>query len=245
MDPILLHNCLLEFLGTFVLLLLGDGVVANVCLNKTKGKAGGWIVITMGWGLAVMSGIFIAHDAGAHLNPAVSIGLAAAGWFKWSWVIPYSIAQLLGGFFGALVVYLIYKDHYDKTEDGMTILGTFCTMPEIEGHKLRNFVTETIATFVLVLMIICVVGTYGDPVNTGAVAAWPVTMVIVSIGVSLGGPTGYAINPARDLPPRFAHSILPIKNKRDSGWSYSWVPVFGPILGCLIAAGVGHIMGFC
>lgn len=250
MDAILLHNCLLEFLGTFVLLLLGDGVVANVVLNKNKGQNGGWIVITLGWGLAVMSGVFIAHDAGAHLNPAVSLGLATAGLFPWAAVIPYSIAQCLGGFLGASVVYIMYKDHYDATSDNPTaVLDTFCTRPEIEGHQIRNFFVEAIATAVLVVMIISI-GTYAEiggqaAVNPGAVQAWPITMVIVSIGVSLGGTTGYAINPARDLPPRIAHAVLPIKNKRDSNWGYAWVPVFGPLAGCVIAALICQGMGFC
>lgn len=243
MDSQLLYNCALEFLGTIILVLLGDGVCACMGLNKSKGKGGGWVVITLAWGLAVMAGVFVAHDSGAHLNPAVSIGLACAGMFPWANVLPYCVAQMLGGFIGAVLVWVVYKDHFDATDDPEGKLGTFCTMPAIENKPL-NFLQEVICTFVLVLLIICI-GNYADAANLGANGAWPVTMVIVSIGMSLGGVTGYAMNPARDLSPRIAHAILPIKGKRDSGWGYAWVPVFGPIVGGALAAAVALLYHFC
>ena len=243
MDSTLLYNCALEFLGTLVLVLLGDGVCACMGLNKSKGQGGGWIVITLAWGLAVMAGVFIAHNSGAHLNPAVSIGLAIAGMFPWSSVVPYIIAQMIGGFIGAILVWIVYKDHFDATDDPEGKLGTFCTMPAIENKPL-NFLQEAICTFLLVLLIICI-GNYADVANLGPNGAWPVTMVIVSLGMSLGGVTGYAMNPARDLSPRLAHAILPIKGKRDSGWGYSWVPVFGPIFGAAVAALVAGLYHFC
>ncbi len=244
MDSTLLYNCALEFLGTLILVLLGDGVCACMGLNKSKGQGGGWIVITLGWGLAVMAGVFVAHASGAHLNPAVSIGLAAAGLFPWENVLPYSVAQMIGGFVGAILVWIMYKDHFDATDDPDGKLGTFCTMPAID-NKPRNFLQEVVCTFVLVLLIICL-GTYGsDVANIGGNSAWPVTMVIVSIGMSLGGVTGYAMNPARDLSPRIAHAILPMKGKRDSGWGYSWVPVLGPIAGAVLAALVASLYHFC
>lgn len=244
MDSTLLYNCALEFLGTLILVLLGDGVCACMGLNKSKGQGGGWIVITLGWGLAVMAGVFVAHASGAHLNPAVSIGLAAAGLFPWENVLPYSVAQMIGGFVGAILVWIMYKDHFDATDDPDGKLGTFCTMPAID-NKPFNFLQELVCTFVLVLLIICL-GTYGsDVANIGGNSAWPVTMVIVSIGMSLGGVTGYAMNPARDLSPRIAHAILPMKGKRDSGWGYSWVPVLGPIAGAVLAALVASLYHFC
>ena len=243
MDPVLLRNCALEFIGTLVMILLGDGVCAGMGLNKSKGKGGGWIVITIAWGLAVMAGVFIAHDSGAHLNPAVSFGLAIAGLFPWANVIPYVIAQMIGAFLGAVLVWVVYKDHFDATDDPEGKLTIFCTMPAIENKPL-NFLQEAICAFVLVLLIICI-GTYTGGVNVGGNSAWPITMVIVSIGMSLGGVTGYAMNPARDLGPRIAHAILPIKGKRDSGWGYSWVPIFGPLAGAALAAAVGYLFSFC
>ncbi len=238
---------LFEFIGTLVLILLGDGVCAATSLNKSKAKGAGWVVITMGWGFAVMVGVFIAGSvSGAHLNPAVSIGCAIAGTMEWAAVPGYVIAQMLGGFAGAALVWLFYKDHYDATEDGDAKLGTFCTMPAIEGHKFRNFFCETVATWLLVFVILvfgvdCNVPTLDATgqhlhIGMGNLGAFPVTCLIMAIGMSLGGATGYAINPARDLSPRIAHAILPMKNKRDSGWGYSWVPVAGPIAGAALAA---------
>lgn len=236
-----------EFIGTMVLILLGDGVCAATSLNSSKAKGAGWIVITMGWGFAVMVGVFIAGSiSGAHLNPVVSLGCAIAGTMEWSLVPGYVIAQLLGGFAGAVLVWMFYKDHYDATPDGDTKLGTFCTMPAIEGHRLRNFFCEAVGTWLLVFVIL-VFGFDGNiptldadgdhlHIGMGELGALPVTFLIMAIGMSLGGATGYAINPARDLAPRIAHAILPIKGKRDSGWSYAWVPVLGPVAGAAAAA---------
>ena len=210
MEITLFTKCLFEFIGTLVLVLLGDGVVASTVLKQSKGFNGGWAVITIAWGLAVMCGVLIAGPySGAHLNPAVSVGLAVAGSFPWAFVPGYIAAQLLGGFCGAVLVYVYYKDHFDATDDPATKLGVFCTMPAIMD-KPRNLFCEFLGTFLLVF-------------------------VILAIGMSLGGTTGYAINPARDLPPRVAHSILPIRGKGTSGWGYSWVPVTGPVLGALAA----------
>lgn len=233
----LLTKCLFELVGTFVLILLGDGVVACTTLNKSKGFGGGWVVITLGWGLAVMCGVFIAGPySGAHLNPAVTLGLAAAGKFAWSGVLPYIVAQMLGGFLGAVAVYLFYKDHFDATEGGDTKLGVFCTMPAVRKEG-RNFFCEALATWLLVFVILVFSTAENTPVvGMGSLGAIPVTCLIMAIGMSLGGATGYAINPARDLAPRIAHAILPIKGKRDSGWGYSWVPVLGPMLGGAVAA---------
>ena len=230
-------KCLVEFIGTAVLVLMGDGVVAGTTLKQTKGYNAGWGVITFAWGFAVMCGAFIASPySGAHLNPALSIGMAIAGVFPWSEVPAYIVAQLLGGFVGAVLVYLFYKDHYDVTDDPDTKLGTFCTMPAIM-NKPRNLFCELVGTFILVFVILCLALEGNVPqVGMGAIGVFPVTCLIMAIGMSLGSTTGYAINPARDLPPRLAHCLLPIKGKRDSGWGYSWVPVVGPIIGSCLAA---------
>ena len=181
-----------------------------------------------------MCGVFVAHDSGAHLNPAVSLGLALAGQFAWSSFVPYVIAQMLGGFCGACLVWLFYKDHFDATaDDPAAVLGCFCTAPAIR-NKWSNLFSEIIATFVLVFLIFCV-GTYKIPVP-GGVSAWPVTMIIVSIGMSLGATTGYAMNAARDLAPRLAHALLPVKGKKGSDWEYAWIPVVGPLAGAALAA---------
>ena len=236
-----------EFIGTMVLILLGDGVCAATGLERSKAKGGGWVVIAMGWGFAVMTGVFIAGSvSGAHLNPVVSISCALAGSMEWSAVPGYVIAQMLGGFVGALLVWLFYKDHFDATSDPDTKLGTFCTMPAIEGHKVRNFFCEALAAWLLVFVILIFGVDSNIPhldaegihlhIGMGELGALPVTFLIMAIGMSLGGATGYAINPARDLAPRIAHAILPIKGKRDSGWGYSWVPVAGPIVGGIAAA---------
>ena len=233
----LLTKCLFELIGTLVLILLGDGVVAGSTLQKSKGFGAGWVVITLGWGFAVMCGVFIAGPySGAHLNPAVTLGLAAAGKFAWAEVLPYICAQMIGGFLGAILVYIFYKDHFDATEDPNAKLGVFCTMPAIR-NPWRNFFCEAIATWLLVFVIMAFATEGNTPtLGMGSLGAFPVTMLIMSIGMSLGGATGYAINPARDLAPRIAHAILPIKGKRSSGWSYSWVPVAGPLAGGLLAA---------
>lgn len=227
---------LAEFLGTLVLILVGDGVCACTSLEGSKGKGGGWVVVTLAWGLAVMCGVFIAGPySGAHLNPAVSIGLAIAGSLAWSMVPGFILAQMAGGFCGALLVYAFYKDHYDATACPDTKLGTFCTMPAIEGHKLRNLFCEAVATWLLLFSILM----FSAEGNEGLseIGPLPVTMLIMAIGMALGGATGYAINPARDLAPRIVHAIVPFKSqKRDSGWAYSWVPVAGPVIGAAAAA---------
>jgi len=237
-----------EFIGTMILVLLGDGVVANVCLKGTKGNAGGWIVITMGWGLAVFTAVAIAGEfSGAHINPAVTIALAAAGKFAVAKVPLFLIAQFLGGAAGALLVWLFYKDHYDLTTDEGAILATFATGPAIRNPA-RNLLCEVIGTFVLLLAVLyasCPTFTSGTEevkVGMGCLGAIPVALVVMGIGLSLGGATGYAINPARDLGPRLVHQLLPIKNKGTSDWAYSWVPIVGPILGALLAA---FICCFC
>ncbi len=240
---------LFEFIGTLVLVLLGDGVCAACSLNKCKSKGAGWVVITLGWGFAVMTGVLIAGPvSGAHLNPAVTLGLAIFGSFPWADVFGYIVAQMLGGFIGAVLVYVFYKDHYKATADEPdTMLGTFCTGPAIRSSW-RNFLSEVIATCLLVFVIIAL-GTKGNAFSvagvaagTGALGSFPVTCVIMSIGMSLGATTGYALNPARDLSPRCAHAILPIEGKRDSDWGYSWVPVAGPMVGAAIAAGLGLLV---
>lgn len=233
----LLAKCIFEFLGTLVLILLGDGVCCATSLDKSKAKGAGWLTVTLGWGFAVMCGVFIAGPySGAHLNPAVTLGFALAGQFDWNMVLPYIAAQMLGGFAGALLVYAFYKDHFDATEDADTKLGVFCTMPAIM-NKWRNFLCEAVASWLLVFTILVLGNKENLPeIGMGELGAFPVTMLIMAIGISLGGATGYAINPARDLAPRIAHAILPIKGKRDSGWGYSWIPVAGPVFGGLFAA---------
>ncbi len=230
-------KCVFEFIGTLVLVLLGDGVVASNLLNKSKGQNGGWVVVTMAWGFAVMCGVFISGPySGAHLNPAVSIGLAAAGQFSWAYVPAYIAAQMLGGLAGAVLVYVFYKDHFDVTDDPEAKLAIFCTMPAIPD-KGRNLFCEFVGTWLLVFVILSFSTSGNTPeVGLGSIGSFPVTMLVMAIGMSLGGATGYAINPARDLAPRIAHAILPIKGKRDSGWGYSWIPVVGPVLGGLFAA---------
>lgn len=235
----LFTKCLFEFVGTAILILFGDGVVASTVLKKSKGENGGWVVITMAWGLAVMLGVFISGPySGAHLNPAVTIGLAAAKSFSWDLVVPYIISQMLGGFVGAVLVYIYYKDHYDATDDQAAKLATFCTAPAIRNYG-RNLISEIIGTFILVFVILALATQGNTPeLGMGSLGAFPVAMLIVALGMSLGGTTGYAINPARDLAPRFAHFILPIKGKGSSDWKYAWVPVVGPIIGAFLAAGL-------
>ena len=232
-----MHNYLLEFLGTLILVLMGDGVCAAVTLNKSKAQNAGWVVIALGWGLAVMCGVFVAHDSGAHLNPAVTLAMCLTGGLGWAEFIPYVVAQMIGGFVGACLVWLVYKDHFAATSDQPdAMLGCFCTAPAIR-NTWNNLFSEAVCTFVLLLGILCF-GTYGTTVNIGADSALPVTLLIMAIGMSLGSTTGYAMNAARDLSPRLAHALLPIPGKRDSDWSYSWVPVVGPLLGAAAAAGV-------
>ena len=240
MEVTLWTKCVFDFIGTLVLVLMGDGVCAATTLERSKAKGAGWIVITLAWGFAVMAGVFIAGPySGAHLNPAVSLGLAVAGTFPWNEVLPYCVAQMLGGFVGAGLVYLYYKDHYKaSTGNPDGILGTFCTMPAID-HKPANLFSEILATCVLIFLILAIGTQANTPaVGLGSIGAFPVTAIIMSIGMSLGGTTGYALNPARDLGPRCIHALIPLEGKRDSGWGYSWIPVVGPMVGCVIAAGL-------
>jgi glycerol uptake facilitator protein len=222
-----------EFTGTALLILLGDGVVANNILSKTKGNNGGWIVITFGWAMAVFVGVFIAaSSSGAHLNPAVTLAFAIKGDFAWNLVPLYVGAQMLGAMAGALVCWLAYRQHFDQTADADLQLAVFCTGPAIRS-KGNNLLTEVIGTFVLVWGVMFI----ARPTSSlGALDALPVGLLVLAIGLSLGGPTGYAINPARDLGPRIIHAVLPMRGKRNSDWSYSWVPVLGPLIGGLLAA---------
>ena len=228
-----MNNFLFEMIGTAFLILLGDGVVANVVLNKTKGNNSGWIVITFGWGIAVFVGVYIsAAHSGAHLNPAVSIALAAAGKFDWANVPIYIAGQFAGAMIGAFLVWITYKQHFDETADADAKLAVFCNGPAIK-NTFFNLATEVIATFALVFGVLFITGA---DMKLGSLDALPVALLVLGIGLSLGGPTGYAINPARDLGPRIMHFILPIKGKRDSNWGYSWIPVVGPVAGGLLAA---------
>jgi len=222
-----------EFFGTAIILVFGGGVVANVVLNKTKGNNSGWIVISFGWAVGVFTGILIAAPfSGAHLNPAVTLALVIAGKFSLSLLPIYICAQLLGAMFGALLVWLAYKKHFDATDDGDAKLAVFCTSPNIRSYW-YNVLTEVIGTYVLTLAVLYMAK---PEVGLGALSALPVSAVVLGLGLSIGGPTGYAINPARDLGPRIMHYILPIPLKRDSDWKYSWVPILGPLLGATIAA---------
>jgi glycerol uptake facilitator protein len=246
---------LAELIGTTILIILGDGVVANVVLNKTKGNGGGWIVITFGWGMAVFVGVFcVSKFSGAHLNPAVTIAMAAThhGGFEWAQVPQYIGAQMLGAFIGAVLVYFFYREHFNVTDDPSLKLAVFCTAPNIRGLG-TAFFCEVIGTFLLVLPIFLMVDPsfamdLGAParkdvaVGLGAIGALPVGLLVFAIGLSLGGTTGYAINPARDLGPRIAHAILPIRGKRDSDWGYAWIPVVAPIVGALLAASAAILL---
>jgi len=223
-----------EFIGTMLLIIMGDGVVANVVLNKTKGHNSGWIVITFGWAMAVFLGVYASVKLGGsgHLNPAVTIAATAFNNFDSSLLPTYILAQFAGAITGAIIVWLAYKQHFDATDDKDEKLAVFCCAPAIR-NPFFNLLTEMIGTFVLVLGALAM----SKPASSlGTLDALPVGLLVLGIGLSLGGPTGYAINPARDLGPRIAHFILPIKNKRDSDWGYSWIPVIGPIIGALIAA---------
>ena len=230
-----------EFIGTMILVLLGNGVVANVVLNRTKGSGGGWIVVTFGWGMAVFVAVSCTATAsGGHLNPAVTLGLLAAGRFDGP-VAGYILAQMAGAMMGAILVYLCYINHYSVTTDGDAKLATFATGPAIPNTA-ANLFSELVGTFVLVFAVLMSeLPTFGPEKQTlglGSLGAVPVGLLVLGIGLSLGGTTGYAINPARDLGPRIIHAILSFSNKRDSNWSYSWIPVVGPVLGGLLAAGI-------
>ena len=232
-----------EYLGTFILILMGTGVCANSSLKDTFAKGADWVLISFGWGLGVYLGVIIAGpSSGAHLNPAVTIGLAVAGKFAWADAPLYIIAQLLGAISGAFLTWLLYADHYNRTEDSGTIKGTFCTSPAIKNTP-RNVLSEVTGTFVLILVVLFIAGPefklagiIDVKIGMGSVGALPVALLVVAIGMSMGGLTGYAINPARDLGPRIIHALVPIKTKGTSDWGYAWIPIVGPILGAVIAA---------
>lgn len=245
-----------EVIGTAILIIFGGGVVANVVLNETKGNGSDWIVIAWGWAIGVFMGVFtISQVSGGHINPAVTIGLAAAGLFDWAQVPAYIVAQTVGAFLGGVVVWLAYKDHFAATEDEDLKLAIFSTAPEIRNYP-ANVLTEIIGTFVLVFAVLYMgdAGFFdaasGEVLQTiiidgqevgfglGALSALPVALIVLGLGLSLGGPTGYAINPARDFGPRVAHAVLPFPHKGPSDWAYAWVPIVGPILGALFAAGL-------
>lgn len=235
-----MHPFLGEFLGTAILIILGEGVVANVVLNKTKGNNSGWIVITFGWAIAVFTGIFVAsHFSKAHLNPAFTLAAAYIGnGFGWADVPAYVGGQILGAMTGSLIVWIAYKLHFNATADADLKLAVFCTSPAIRSTP-NNLITEMIGTFILVFAALYIAA----PASTlGALDALPVALVVLGVGLSLGGPTGYAINPARDLGPRIMHAILPIPGKRDSDWSYAWIPVLGPIMGGMLAGVVFKLL---
>ena len=224
-----------ELIGTMFLIALGNGVVANVVLSKTKGNNSGWIVITFGWAMAVFIGVYAAsHGSDAHLNPAVTLAMACFRDFSMAEVPVYIAGQMCGAMLGSLLVYLAYKQHYDATDDATLKLATFSTIPAIRNVT-ANLTTEIIGSFFLVFGVLFI----AKPGSSlGALDALPVGLLVLAIGLSLGGPTGYAINPARDLGPRLMHAILPMKGKGSSDWSYSWIPIVGPLIGGLLAAGI-------
>lgn len=245
-----MHPYLAEFLGTLLLVLLGNGVVANVVLPRTKGHAAGWIVITLGWGMAAFVAVWCVGEAsGAHLNPAVTLGLWSAGKFATTKLLGYIAAQMAGGFVGSVLVLIVYWDHYRASDNPGDKLATFCTAPAIRNAP-SNLFSEILGTAVLVLAVLLAVepsismggepaGSLDEPsmkMGLGSLGALPVGLLILSIGLSLGGTTGYALNPARDLSPRFAHALLPVPGKGDGDWGYAWIPVVGPLLGGLLAA---------
>lgn len=230
-----------EMIGTALLILLGNGVVANVVLSETKADNANWNTIALGWGMAVFVAVFsVAAISGAHLNPAVSLGLAIAGKFRWSILPGYLISQLVGAMIGAVLVWLFYRPHLAKTPDRDLKMAAFCTSPAIRD-SLSNFMCESMGTSVLVFAVLQLAQ---PTVGLGALDALPVGLLVLSIGLSLGGTTGYAINPARDLGPRIMHALLPIPGgKRHSDWGYAWIPVLGPLFGAIVAAGLYLLLG--
>lgn len=248
-----------EIIGTMILVLLGDGVVANVLLRQSKGENSGWIVITFGWGMGVAMAVYsVGAISGAHINPAVTVGLASIGAFAgafsgWAMVPVYIAGQMIGAFIGACLVYLAYLNHWEPTADPALKLGVFCTAPEIP-NTVANFLTEVIGTAMLVFGVVAIAANVGQidqaaEIDLQAVFSFGILPLIIgllvfAIGLSLGGPTGYAINPARDLGPRIAHAVLPIPGKGGSDWGYSWIPVAGPLVGGVIGAVLYTILGF-
>jgi glycerol uptake facilitator protein len=238
---------LAEFIGTMILILLGDGVVAGVLLRNSKAENSGWIVITLGWGMAVAMAVYsVGWISGAHINPAVTIGVATIGLLEWAQVPGYIIAQILGAFVGAVLVWLAYLPHWEETADPGLKLGVFSTAPAIR-NTVANLVTEIIGTAMLVFGVVAILNTFtagGEELAWGGLFPLLIGLLVLAIGLSLGGPTGYAINPARDLGPRIAHAVLPITGKGGSDWGYSWIPVVGPIIGGIIGATLYNILGF-
>jgi glycerol uptake facilitator protein len=249
-----MQTLLAEAVGTLILVLLGDGVVANVLLERSKGQKGGWIVVATGWGVAVALAVYaVGRISGAHLNPAVTIGLASIGSFPWADVPGYIAAQMVGAFLGAVLVWLAYLPHWQVTPDANLKLGVFCTNPSIR-QPVANVITEIIGTAVLVFGVLAIAANAqmltkpGDVdlsvVFSRGLQPLLVGILVLGIGLSLGGPTGYAINPARDLGPRLAHAVLPIPGKRDPDWSYAWIPVVAPLIGGVLGAVLYSIVGF-
>jgi glycerol uptake facilitator protein len=244
---------LAEVVGTMLLVILGDGVVANVCLARTKGHGSGWIVIATGWGLAVALAVYaVGRISGAHINPAVTLGLASIGAFDLALVPGYIAAQMLGGFLGAIVVWLAYRPHFEATDDAPTVRGVFCTAPEIRSWG-DNFMAEVVGTVVLVFGVLAIGANAGElragEIDLSAVFSmglnpFLVGVLVWGIGLSLGGPTGYAINPARDLGPRLAHAVLPLRARGDSDWGYAWIPILGPIVGGIVGAWLFRLLGY-
>ena len=238
---------LAEFIGTMILILLGDGVVAGVLLRNSKAENSGWIVITFGWGMAVAMAVYaVGWISGAHINPAVTIGLASIGAFEWAQVPGYIIAQFLGAFTGAVLVWLAYLPHWEETADAGLKLGVFSTAPAIY-NTVANLITEIIGTAMLVFGVVAIVSNFtagGGELPFDGLFPLLIGLLVLGIGLSLGGPTGYAINPARDLGPRIAHAVLPIAGKGGSDWGYSWIPVVGPIIGGILGAWLYNILGF-
>jgi glycerol uptake facilitator protein len=238
-----------EFLGTFILILLGNGVVANVNLDKTHSHGSGWIVITAGWAMAVFVAVLATADiSGAHINPAVTLGLAFSGLFEWAKVFPFILAQMLGAMLGAFTVYIFFRNHFNVTATPGAKKACFCTAPAIRHYR-NNFFSEFVGTFVLVLAVLLITmpqlqyESFGSTkVGLGSLGALPVALVVFSLGLSLGGTTGYAINPARDLGPRIVHAFLPLKNKDNTDWEYSWVPALGPVAGAAFASVVHYFI---
>ena len=244
---------LAELAGTMLLVILGDGVVANVCLARTKGHGSGWIVIATGWGMAVALAVYaVGRISGAHINPAVTLGLASIGAFDLALVPGYIAAQMLGAFLGADVVWLTYRPHFDATDDSAAVRGVFCTAPEIRSAG-ANFTAELVGTIVLVFGVLAIGANAGElrggEIDLSAVFStglnpFLVGVLVWGIGLSLGGPTGYAINPARDLGPRLAHAVLPLRTKGDSDWGYAWIPILAPIAGGIAGAWLFRLLGF-
>ncbi|KTR10400.1 MIP/aquaporin family protein [Curtobacterium luteum] len=230
-------NFLSELVGTAMLIILGGGVVAAVSLTKSKGFGAGFLMVTFGWGFAVFAGVTVSYKSGGQLNPAVSLAQAILGNITVGEMFLYWIAQIIGAIIGAVIVWLAYKQHFDEEPDPAAKLGVFSTGPAIRNYA-WNLVTEIIGTFVLVFVVIA----FTNGKTPAALGAVPVAFLVIAIGVSLGGPTGYAINPARDLGPRIAHAFLPIKGKGSSDWSYAWVPVVGPLIGGALAAGLSYAL---